>query len=108
MRILSVSIALILIGCVGCASKKFPDSDTVTRIKVAQNGAIVMNGNAASLEDVKKNFERLKANKGRVRYFRENPQDDPPSEAKLVMQAIVDAGLPVKLCTSEADLNGTQ
>ncbi len=108
MRILCVSIALILIGCAGCANKKFPDSATVTRIKIAQNGAIVVNGNAASLEDLKKNLEQLKANKGRVRYFRENPQGEPPPEAMRVMQAIVDAGLPLKLCTSEEDLNGTQ
>ena len=99
MKILCVSIALVLIGCVGCASKKFPDVATVTRIKVAQNGAIVLNGNAASLDDVKKNLEQLKANKGRVRYFRENPQGEAPGEAMRVMQAIVDAGLPLKLCT---------
>lgn len=107
MRILLIGVTLFLIFCISCTSS-FPDSATVTRIKVAQDGTIFLNGNKASLEDVKKNLEQLKTNKGRVRYFRENPQGDPPPQTMSVMQAIVDTGLPIKLCTSEDDLNGTQ
>ena len=108
MRVLTFCIALICIVCVSCARQKFPDSATVTRIKVAQDGTIFLNGTKASLEDVKTNLEQLKVNKGRVRYFRENPQGDPPTQAVYVTQAIANAGLPLKLCSSEEDLNGTQ
>ena len=107
MRILCVGLMLILLGALSC-TKKFPDSPTVSRIRVARDGKIFLNGNPTSLEDLKKNFEQLKANKGRVRYFRENPQGEAPPQAMEVMKAIVDAGLPMKLCTSEEDLNGTQ
>ena len=107
MRILYAALTLILLASMSC-THKFPDSATVSRVKVAQDGKILLNGNPASLDDLKKNFEQLKANKGRVRYFRENPQADAPPQAMEVMKAIVDAGLPVKLCTSEEDLNGTQ
>ena len=108
MKVLCFGIALtvLLVGCT--RNKTFPDSDTVARVKVAQDGTIYLNGARASLEEVQKNFEQLKANKGRVRYYREgNPQGEPPAQAMSVMKAVVDAGLPIKLCTSEADLNGT-
>jgi biopolymer transport protein ExbD len=108
MRVLSIGAILILIICISGGCKRFPDSATVTRIKVAQDGTIFLNGSKASLEDVKKNLEQLKANKGRVRYFRENPQGEAPPQAMTVMKAIADTGLPIKLCTSEEDLNGTQ
>ena len=106
MRILYASLILILLASISC-THKFPDSATVSRIKVAQDGKIFLNGNPASFDDLKKNLEQLKANKGRVRYFRENPEGDAPPQAMEVMKAIVDAGLPMKLCTSEEDLNGT-
>ena len=108
MRVLSIGAILILIICIGGSCKKFPDSATVTRIKVAKDGTIFLNGSKASLEDVQKNLEQLKANKGRVRYFRENPKGEAPPQALTVMKTIVDAGLPIKLCDSEEDLNGTQ
>ena len=108
MKTLCFGIALMMLLLASCArNKTFPDSATVARVKVAQDGAIYLNGAPASLEDLKKNFEQLKANKGRVRYYRENPQGEPPAQAQDVMKAVVDAGLPIKLCTSEADLNGT-
>src|SRR5688572_3489865 len=107
MKLLCLGIALtaLLVGC--ARTTTFPDSATVARVKVAQDGTIHLNGARASLEDLKKNFEQLKANKGRVRYYRENPQGEAPTQAMDVMKAVVDAGLPIKLCTSEADLNGT-
>ena len=107
MRILCVGLMLTVLASISC-TKKFSDSATVSRIKVAQDGKIFLNGTPATLDDIKKNFEQLKTNKGRVRYFRENPQGEAPTQAMEVMKAIVDAGLPVKLCTSEEDLNGTQ
>ena len=108
MKPLCFGIALVMLLLVSCArTQTFPDSASVARIKVTQDGTIYLNGTRASLEDVKKNFETLKANKGRVRYYRENPQGEPPAQAMDVMKAVVDAGLPIKLCTSEADLNGT-
>ena len=108
MRVLSIGAILIAIIGIGSACKKFSDSGTVTRIKVTQDGTIFLNGSKASVEDVKKNLEQLKANKGRVRYFRENPQGEAPPQAITVIKTIADAGLPIKLCTSEEDLNGTQ
>ena len=112
MRFLSTVVILALVSFAGCSMNKgksaFADSATVTRIKVTRDGAIYLNGAPASLEDVNKNLEQLKANKGRVRYYRDNPGGPAPEQALKVMQAVIDAKVPIKLCTSEEDLNGTQ
>jgi hypothetical protein len=111
MKPLCLFIALAMITGASCAHKSksgFSDSAKVSRIKVASDGRIFLNGVPATLEEVKNNFAQLKGNKGTVRYYRENPQDDPPAQALNVLHAIADARLPIRLCISEEELNGTQ
>jgi hypothetical protein len=109
MRILCVVVTLVLVTSLSCLNKsKSADSMALARIKLAQNGTIFLNGNPASLEDVKNNLAQLKSRNGLVRVFRENRHSEVTPQEAAVSQAIADANLPVKFCASEEELNGTQ
>jgi len=109
MRILCVVVTVVLVTSISCLNKsKSADSMTVARIKLAQNGTIFLNGNPASIEEVKKNLAQLKSSNGLVRVFRENRHSEVTPQEAAVSQAIVDANLPVQFCASEEELNGTQ
>ncbi|MCH7895661.1 MAG: hypothetical protein IH782_02005 [candidate division NC10 bacterium] len=75
----------------------------VAKVKVDQAGTIYLNGKTVSIEELKQEFSRLKQVKGEVWYHRENPQGEPPTQAMAVIQAIVDAKLPVKLLEKDFD-----
>lgn len=69
----------------------------IAKVKVDRAGRIYLNGGIVSLEALKREFSRLQKVNGAVWYHRENPHQDPPPEALAVLQAIIDARLPVKL-----------
>ncbi len=66
-------------------------------MKVDRLGAIYLNGRIVTIEALKQEFARLKRGNGAVWYYREDPQGEPPPQAMAVIQAIVDAQLPVRL-----------
>lgn len=113
MKPLVMVLLVASLACAGCTGKKvrlpdYSDKATITRIKVASDGTIYMNGAPASLEELNKNFEQLKANNGSVRYYRESPEGDPPEQAMKVIQAVVDANLRIRLCATEEEMSGTK
>ena len=75
------------------------------RVKIDGAGRIFLNGNPVSLEELETELARLAEARGVVRYYRENPGADPPSEVAAVVQsvigAITEAKLPVKLETRD-------
>ncbi|HSK70132.1 MAG TPA: biopolymer transporter ExbD [Pyrinomonadaceae bacterium] len=73
------------------------NESVVARVKVTQTGKIYLNEKPVSLMELKKAFAQLKRENGVVWYYRENPQSEPSSEATSVIQAIIDAKLPVQL-----------
>ena len=78
----------------GESSQQFGE---VAKVKVNQTGTIYLNGKVVTIEALKQEFARLKQGNGAVWYYRENPQGEPPPQAMAVIQAIVDAHLPVRL-----------
>lgn len=75
----------------------------IAKVKVDRAGRIYLNGSIVSLENLKRELSRLHKVNGAVWYHRENPHQDPPPEALLVLQAIIDARLPVKLLEKDFD-----
>ena len=75
----------------------------IAKVKVDRAGRIYFNGRIVSLEYLKREFSRLHKVDGAVWYHRENPHQDPPPEALVVLQAIIDARLPVKLLEKDFD-----
>lgn len=69
----------------------------ISKVKVDRSGAIYLNGRIVTIEALKEEFARLKSGNGAVWYYRENPQGEPPPQAMTVIQAIVDAQLPVRM-----------
>jgi hypothetical protein len=69
----------------------------IAKVKVTQTGVIYLNGKKASMEELRQEFARLKQVNGVVWYYRENPQEEPPPQAMAVVEAIVEAQLPVRL-----------
>ena len=79
---------------------KTPAPSHVVKIKVNRDGHIVMNDEPATLEQVKVSLSKLsQSGDGAIWYYRENAGGEPHPNAMLVLQAIVDAKLPVRLST---------
>lgn len=79
---------------------KTPAASHLVKIKVNRDGQIVMNDEPATLEQVKSSLSKLtQSGNGAVWYYRENAGAEPHANAMLVLQAIVDAKLPVRLST---------
>ena len=118
MKIISVKlrllfilvIILLVLGCVSKTSNQDNVTNTnvmnnkpifnesiVAKVKVTQTGKIFLNEKQISLVELKVTFARRKKENGVVWYYRENPQSEPPVEATSVIQAIIDAKLPVQL-----------
>lgn len=75
----------------------------IAKVKVDRAGRIYFNGRIVTLEHLKRELSRLHKVNGAVWYHRENPHQDPPPEALAVLQAIIDARLPVKLLEKDFD-----
>ena len=69
----------------------------VSKVKVDRAGTIYLNGKIVTIEALKQECARLKHANGAVWYYRENPQGEPPPQAMAVIQAIIDANLPVRV-----------
>ena len=82
------------------AEQKFGE---IAKVKVDRAGRIYLNGRITSLESLKREFSRLRKVDGAVWYHRENRGQEPPPETLAVLQAIIDARLPVKLLEKDFD-----
>ncbi len=75
----------------------------IAKVKVDRVGTIYLNGKTVNIEELKQEFARLKQSKGAVWYYRDNPQGEPSAQAMAVIQAVIDAQLPVKLLDKDFD-----
>lgn len=105
-----LGLLLISTGCdgrqeSGAAEKSLgitpADIATSARVKVFKSGAIELNGKKATVEDLKKEFARLKKAGGSVKYYREDPGGEAPPEADQVMKAIIEARLTVQIARED-------
>lgn len=112
MGILLVSLVFLGIGCGKDAEQQAGQAEernmvqgaaAIAKVKVDRAGAIFLNGKTVTLEELRNEFARLKEAGGTVWYFREDPQGEPPAQAMAVIQAIVDAQLPVRLLEKDFD-----
>jgi hypothetical protein len=71
----------------------------VLKIAVFADGRITVDGSGATIESLREALKLLAAEKGQVWYYREAAQGDPPPQTTVVIQAIIDNGLPIKLST---------
>lgn len=75
----------------------------IAKVKVDQRGTVYLNGKTVTMEELKREFARLSQANGAVWYYRENPQGEPSAQAMTVIQAIIDASLPVRLVEKDFD-----
>jgi hypothetical protein len=92
----------------GCDSSRVADrsggqrsgklnTQEVAKVHVDAAGGIFLNGKAATLEDLRREFARVRTANGSVWYSRANPAGDPPPNALEVLQVVMDAKVPVRL-----------
>jgi len=69
------------------------------KIAVYVDGRINADGSPATIGSLKESFKKLAKENGEVWYYREAANREPPAQAMQVMQAVVEAGLPIRLST---------
>jgi len=69
----------------------------IVKVAVMSDGRIIIDGRQVTIELVRDEFKKLAERNGRVWYYREAPEREPPPQAKEVMQAIIESRLPVRL-----------
>jgi hypothetical protein len=95
-----VSILSLLFG--GCSKK--PASQTsadasvpIIKVAVFADGRITADGALVTLDSLRDSFKRLAGHNGIVWYYREAGQQEPPPQAMQVIEAVMEAGLPIRL-----------
>ena len=81
------------------AAEKYSPEARVTRISVLVAGRILLDGNDATISDVRSALERARAKRGSVWYYRESDKGEPPPQAIEVFKLIVESKLPISLST---------
>lgn len=71
----------------------------VIRISVMASGKISLDGKQATIAEVKRALERVKAQRRTVWYYREGGKGEPPAQAIEVFKLIVENKLPISLST---------
>ena len=101
------SLLVLIIACahlVGCNRQSTPHSLTspdapILKIAVMADGHITVDGSPVTLESLRESLNQLADRKGAVWYYRETAQGEPPQQAMLVMKAVVENRLPIRLST---------
>ena len=89
-------VLLILAATVGALAQKKPTQHTL-KVAVLADGRITVNGAPATMESLRESLKKLSQQKGVVWYYREAGSSEPPPEAKQVIQAVIEARLPIRL-----------
>jgi hypothetical protein len=69
----------------------------VLKVAVMADGSITVNGVPAPIASLRESLKKLSQEKGVVWYYRETGKTEPPPKAKEVIQAVIDARLPIRL-----------
>ena len=72
-------------------------SPPVARVSVLSSGKLLLNGAPTELPTIEAEFQRIKKSQGAVWYYRENPQTEPPPQAKAIIRLVIEYGLPVSM-----------
>jgi hypothetical protein len=90
-------IALAIAFDPGTSTEREALNGPVARVRVSQAGQIEMNGVQLNREELRRALARLRAEGGRVMYYRERWNEPPSAEAAKAFEVIRDAGLPVRM-----------
>lgn len=97
-----VVLVLAFASCKRHRQDAMSSSGPVVKIAVFADGRLTIDGSAATVESLRASLKHTAEAHGTVWYYREAGQREPPPIAMQVMQAIVEARLPVRL-SSRAD-----
>jgi hypothetical protein len=99
MRFLLCGVALVLAfaACKRHRQDARSSSGPVVKIAVLADGRLTVDGSAATVESLRASLKHTAETHGTVWYYREAGQQEPPPIAMQVMQAIVEARMPVRL-----------
>ena len=99
-RLFALFTMLAIAACSPDASETPAVEDTnVAKVGAYEDGRITLNGRAVSIEEIRGAFAELSRNGGAVWYYREAADSEPHPNAMLVVEAIVNARLPVSMST---------
>lgn len=91
--LLAVALASGLHGAAAAQGRPF------AKVAVAESGAVTLDGRPVSLPELRAELETLAKWKGEVWYYRANPAAEPPPAALAVIEAVMQARLPVRFAT---------
>jgi biopolymer transport protein ExbD len=69
----------------------------VLRISVMQSGKVLLDGEGISLGELDKRLAKAKNNRGIIFYYRESPLDEATTSAMVVLNRILDHGIPIRI-----------
>ncbi len=95
MTLLARTVGLLAL-LVSISAESYADLP-VAKVTVKESGAILLDGEPSSIEQLRVRFGELRAQGGTVWYHRANPSGEPPASAAQVIQLIIDNRLPVRL-----------
>jgi len=88
---------ILLFAPVGVSLAQKKPAQPVLKVAVMADGHITVNGKPAKMESLRESLKKLSQQKGVVWYYREAAKSEPPPEAQQVIQAVIDARLPIRL-----------
>lgn len=89
-------VLLLFVAMVGSSAQQKP-TQPILKVAVMADGRVTVNGTPTSMESLRESLRKLSQQKGVVWYYREAAWSEPPPQAKQVIQAVIDAKLPVRL-----------
>jgi biopolymer transport protein ExbD len=94
-------IAVVLVSCSKSDQQMQSDSASapVVKVRLYRDGRLTLGDNPVTISELHGALSRLRSERGSVLYYREAGQEEPLPVAREVMQAIVEARLPVRLST---------
>jgi hypothetical protein len=88
---------LLLVAFIAFSSAQQKPKQPVLKVAVMADGRITVNGTSSTMESLRASLKKLSQQKGVVWYYREAAKSEAPPEAEQVVQAVIDARLPIRL-----------
>lgn len=90
--------AIVFYSCKQPAAQSSVSPDTpVLKVAVFADGRLTVDGTASTVQALRESLPSLSERHGVVWYYREARQQEPPPIASEVLQAVIDARLPIRL-----------
>lgn len=100
--ILTIGLLTSLLGCNEQSVSQRSDSQdfpVILKLAVFSDGRLTVDGTPSTLPELQHSLQQLREQNGAVWYYRENAQQPAPPIAMDVMQAVVDAQVPIRMST---------